>query len=135
MYLLDTNACIQILNDTSPPLVQRLARHAPSELRLCSIVKAELLYGARHSQRVAENLKLLAHFFAPFESLPFNDRCAEHYGQIRAELAEAGTPIGPNDLLIAAIARAYDMTLVTHNAEEFDQVNGLHLEDWEEVEL
>ena len=133
MYLLDTNACIQILNDTSPPLVQRLASHAPSEIRLCSIVKAELLYGARHSQRVAENLKLLAHFFAPFVSLPFSDRCAEQYGQIRAELAQAGTLIGPNDLLIAAIARAYDMTLVTHNVEEFGLVNGLRLEDWEEV--
>jgi tRNA(fMet)-specific endonuclease VapC len=133
MYLLDTNACIQILNDTSPPLVQRLASHAPSEIRLCSIVKAELLYGARHSQRVVENLKLLAHFFVPFVSLPFNDRCAEQYGQIRAELAQAGTLIGPNDLLIAAIARAYDMTLVTHNVEEFGRVNGLRQENWEKV--
>ncbi len=95
MYLLDTNACIRILNDTSPLLVQRLASHAPSEIRLCSVVKAELLYGARHSQRVAENLKLLAHFFAPFVSLPFNDRCAEEYGQIRVELAQAGTLIAP----------------------------------------
>ena len=133
MYLLDTNACIRILNDTSPLLVQRLASHAPSEIRLCSVVKAELLYGARHSQRVAENLKLLAHFFAPFVSLPFNDRCAEEYGQIRVELAQAGTLIGPNDLLIAAIARAYNLTLVTHNVEEFGRVNGLRLEDWEKV--
>ena len=134
MYLLDTNACIQILNDTSPPLIQRLASHTPSEICLCSIVKAELLYGARHSQRVLENLELLTHFFAPFVSVPFNDSCAEHYGQIRADLAQAGTLIGPNDLLIAAIARAFDMTLVTHNLEEFSQVNGLRLEDWEEVE-
>ncbi len=133
MYLLDTNACIRILNDTSPLLVQRLASHAPSEIRLCSVVKAELLYGARHSQRFAENLKLLAHFFAPFVSLPFNDRCAEEYGQIRVELAQAGTLIGPNDLLIAAIARAYNLTLVTHNVEEFGRVNGLRLEDWEKV--
>jgi len=133
MYLLDTNACIRILNDASPLLVQRLASHAPSEIRLCSIVKAELLYGARHSQRVAENLKLLAQFFGPFVSLPFNDRCAEQYGQIRAELAQAGTLIGPNDLLIAAIARVYELTLVTHNVEEFGRVNGLRLEDWEKV--
>jgi tRNA(fMet)-specific endonuclease VapC len=131
MYLLDTNACIRILNDTSPSLVQRLASHTPSEIRLCSIVKAELLYGARHSQRVAENLKLLTRFFAPFVSLPFNDRCAEHYGQIRAEMVQAGTLIGPNDLLIAAIARAYDLTLVTHNLEEFGRVRDLRLEDWE----
>ena len=133
MYLLDTNACIRILNDASPLLVQRLASHAPSEIRLCSIVKAELLYGARHSQRVAENLRLLAQFFAPFVSLPFNDRCAEQYGQIRAELAQARTLIGPNDLLIAAIARVYELTLVTHNVEEFGRVNGLRLEDWEKV--
>jgi tRNA(fMet)-specific endonuclease VapC len=133
MYLLDTNACIRILNDASPPLIQRLANHAPSEIRLCSIVKAELLYGARHSQRVAENLNILAHFFAPFVSLPFNDRCAEQYGQIRAELVQAGTLIGPNDLLIAAIARAYELTLVSHNVEEFGRVNGLRLEDWERV--
>jgi tRNA(fMet)-specific endonuclease VapC len=131
MYLLDTNACIRILNDTSPSLVQRLASHTPSEIRLCSIVKAELLYGARHSQRVTENLKLLTRFFAPFVSLPFNDRCAQHYGQIRAEMVQAGTLIGPNDLLIAAIARAYDLTLVTHNLEEFGRVRDLRLEDWE----
>ncbi len=131
MYLLDTNACIRILNDTSPSLVQRLASHTPSEIRLCSIVKAELLYGARHSQRVAENLRLLTRFFAPFVSLPFNDRCAEHYGQIRAEMVQAGTLIGPNDLLIAAVARAYDLTLVTHNVEEFGRVHDLRLEDWE----
>ena len=93
MYLLDTNACIRILNDASSPLIQRLANHAPSEIRLCSIVKAELLYGARHSQRVAENLNILARFFAPFVSLPFNDRCAGQYGQIRAELAQVGTLI------------------------------------------
>ena len=133
MYLLDTNACIRILNDASPLLVQRLASHAPAEIRLCSIVKAELLYGARHSQRAPENLKLLAQFFAPFVSLPFNDRCAEQYGQIRAELVQAGTLIGPNDLLIAAIARVYELTLVTHNVEEFSRVSGLRVEDWEKV--
>lgn len=131
MYLLDTNACIRILNDVSPPLIKQLASHAPSEIRLCSIVKAELIYGARHSQRVPENLRLLANFFAPFVSLPFNDHCAEQYGQIRAELARTGMLIGPNDLLIAAIARTYDLTLITHNIEEFGRINALRLEDWE----
>ena len=131
MYLLDTNACIRILNDPSPSLVQRLASHTPSEFRLCSIGKAELLYGARHNQRVAENLKLLTRLFAPFVSLPFNDRCAEHYGQIRAEMVQAGMVIGPNDLLIAAIARPYDLTRVTHNLEEFGRVRDLRLEDRE----
>ena len=131
MFLLDTNACIHVLNGTSVSLTANLRRHAPSEIRLCTIVKAELLYGARHSRRVANNLALLAAFFAPFVSLPFDDACAEHYGQIRAELASSGTPIGPNDLLIAAAARANDLTLITHNTAEFGRVVGLRVVNWE----
>lgn len=104
----------------------------PSEIVLCSIVKAELLYGARHSRRVEDNLRLLNHFFTPLASLPFDDRCAEEYGLIRAQLAAQGSLIGPNDLMIAAIARAHDTTLVTHNIREFSRVAGLRLTDWEE---
>src|SRR3990167_1680598 len=111
MYLLDTNACIRILNDSSASLAGRLRQHDPSDIRLCSVVKAELFYGARRSSRVSENLRLLQRFFAPFICLSFDDRCAEHYGLIRADLERAGTPIGPNDLMIAATARAYDLVL------------------------
>lgn len=131
MYLLDTNACIRILNDSSASLAGRLRQHDPSDIRLCSVVKAELFYGARRSSRVSENLRLLQRFFAPFICLSFDDRCAEHYGLIRADLERAGTPIGPNDLMIAATARAYDLVLVTHNTREFSRVVGLQLEDWE----
>jgi tRNA(fMet)-specific endonuclease VapC len=95
------------------------------------VVKAELLYGPRRSSRVADNLRLLHRFFRPFVCLPFDDRCAEHYGMIRADLARLGQPIGPNDLLIAATARAHDLVLVTHNTEEFSRVVGLQMEDWE----
>lgn len=131
MYLLDANACIRILNKRSLALVERLAQHQPAQIRLSSIVKAELLFGARRSARVDDNLELLASFFAPFVCLPFDDRCAESYGQIRATLARLGTPIGPNDLMIAATACAYDLTLVSHNVSEFSRVPGLRLEDWE----
>jgi tRNA(fMet)-specific endonuclease VapC len=131
MYLLDTNACIHILNGTSPTLSAHLRRRSPTEIHLSAIVKAELLYGARHSARVEANLSLLRDFFAPFVSVPFDDLSAEHYGLIRAELASSGTPIGPNDLLIAATARAHDLTLVTHNTAEFGRVIGLQLVDWE----
>ena len=130
MFLLDTNTCIQILNGTSPAVAERLSQHNPVELFLCSIVKAELLYGARHSQRVTEKLALLDRFFAPFISLPFDDRCAGQYGQIRAELAQQGCLIGPNDLLISAIARTHDLTIVTHNYQEFARVPNLRVEDW-----
>jgi tRNA(fMet)-specific endonuclease VapC len=131
MFLLDTNACIRLLNGTSPPLEDRLRRVDPSEVCLCSVVKAELVYGARRSSRVAENLDLLRRFFLPFMSVAFDDPCADHCGRVRAELAAQGTPIGPNDLLIAATALAHDLTLVTHNIREFSRVTGLRVEDWE----
>ena len=87
--------------------------------------------GARHSQQVEANLQLLKTFFAPLQSLPFDDRSAEEAGQIRADLAAQGTPIGPNDLLIAAIARAHDAILVTHNHNEFTRVTNLRVVNWE----
>ncbi|MCB1875788.1 MAG: type II toxin-antitoxin system VapC family toxin [Chromatiales bacterium] len=131
MYLLDTNLCIRVLTGKSPRIQQKFQQFSPEEIALCSIVKAELLYGARHSQRVEENLQLLRRFFKPLQCLPFDDRCAEEAGQIRADLAAQGRPIGPNDLLIAAIARANDCVLVTHNRREFSRVTNLRLEDWE----
>ncbi len=76
-------------------------------------------------------MRLLKVFFAPLQSLPFDDNCAEHYGQIHADLLNQGKPIGSNDTLIAAIARAHDATLITHNTAEFGRVAGLRLEDWE----
>jgi tRNA(fMet)-specific endonuclease VapC len=95
------------------------------------VVKAELYYGARHSREVARNLRNLETFFAPLTSIPFDDASAKSYGAIRAELAAAGTPIGANDLLIAAIARSRDLTLVTNNVDELSRVVGLRVEDWE----
>jgi tRNA(fMet)-specific endonuclease VapC len=131
MYLIDTNACIRILNNSSAPLVARLRAENPSEIRISSVTKAELLYGARHSSRIAANLRLLERFFTPLISLPFDDHCAEHYAAIRVELVVRGQLIGPNDLLIAATARAHDLILITHNTREFLRVAGLRIEDWE----
>ena len=131
MYLLDTYACIRILNNSSPNLILHLQRHNPMEILLCSIVKAELTNGAYHSARMAENLRLLQRFFEPFLSLPFDDACTNAYGRIRSDLAQLGTPIGPNDLLIAATAIANDLTLITANTREFGRVVGLSLDNWE----
>jgi tRNA(fMet)-specific endonuclease VapC len=131
MYLLDTNACARILNGTSPSVAERLRFVPRIQIRLSSVVKAELLYGARKSGRMAENLRLLEEFFETVTSLPFDDRCAEEYGLLRTELERAGTPIGANDLLIAATARAHGAVLVTHNVREFSRVANLRIEDWE----
>ncbi len=131
-YLLDTNACIRVLNGTSERLVARIAARPPTEFRLSAVTRAELRYGARRSARTAANIRKLTRFFEPFASLPFDDRAAEHYAIVRADLASRGEPIGPNDLLIAATALAHDLTVVTHNVREFDRVVGLRVEDWED---
>jgi tRNA(fMet)-specific endonuclease VapC len=77
-----------------------------------------------------EEVKLRA-FLSGFSSLPFDDRAAEQYGRLRAQLAAQGTPVGPNDLMIGAIAVANNLTLVTHNTREFSRIQGLMIEDWE----
>ena len=131
VYLLDTNACIKYLNNTDSSVVERIRKELPGAIRLCDVVKAELLYGAYKSSRKEANLELLQRFFALFVSLPFEDRAAHAYGRIRADLEAAGTPIGPYDMQIAAIALANNLVLVTHNTREFSRIAGLALEDWE----
>jgi tRNA(fMet)-specific endonuclease VapC len=130
-FLLDSNVCIRLLNGTSAALADRLRQHSPGEIRLSTVVKAELLYGARRSARVEPNLQLLRSFFSAFETVSFDDLAAEHYGRVRADLARDGRLIGPNDLLIAASALAHDLVLVTHNVDEFSRVAGLRWQDWE----
>ena len=129
-YLLDTNVCIAFLNDAKSKIGARLGELGPDDVKLCSVVKAELLYGARHSARVEENLGKLSRFFELFESLPFDDMAAENYGVLRAQMRRSGTPLGANDLLIAATALSVDLTLVTRNQEEFRRVAGLRVEAW-----
>lgn len=131
MYLLDSNVCIHLLNKRHTEIECHFREHSPADIALCSVVKAELFYGARHSRRVEANLKRLTSFFAPLTCLPFDDMCAEEYGLIRADLAAQGNIIGPNDLLIAATARAYNVVLVTHNTSEFSRITGIRTEDWE----
>ncbi|MCQ8104328.1 type II toxin-antitoxin system VapC family toxin [Methylomonas sp. SURF-2] len=87
--------------------------------------------GAMKSQHPQASLHKVENFCAPFQSLPFDDKAAEYYGKIRSELSAIGKPIGANDFMIAAIALANDVTLITHNTREFSRVNGLLLEDWE----
>jgi tRNA(fMet)-specific endonuclease VapC len=131
MFLLDTDVCIHLLNDADSGIRHEFQQRSPSEIALCSVVKAELLYGAYRSGRVDANLQRLKVFFQPLRSLPFDDRCIEHYALIRADLAANGRPIGPNDLMIAAIARAHDATLVTRNTGEFGRVSGLATANWQ----
>ncbi|MEI6415406.1 MAG: type II toxin-antitoxin system VapC family toxin [Pseudomonadota bacterium] len=110
--------------------MQRIISTGENRICLCAPVKAELWYGACKSQRIAENQASLIRLFDDFPSLPFDDEAALRLGDIRAQLARRGTPIGPYDLQIAAIAVAHGLTVVTHNTREFSRVPGLMLEDW-----
>ena len=127
MILVDTDVCIAFLERRDTALVRFFGAHEP-DLRLCAVVKAELNFGARASARVEGNLKRLRAFYDSVESLDFDDAAADMYGVIRAQLKRSGTPIGPNDLLIAAIALANDASVATRNTGEFSKVSTLRLE-------
>jgi tRNA(fMet)-specific endonuclease VapC len=130
-HLLDTNSCVDHLRrGAASNVAAKLATTAPGSVVLCSVVVAELLYGAHRSVRRAQVLTQVHGFCLNFQSLSFDDAAAEEYGWIRAHLAGLGTPIGPNDLLIASIALSTNLTLVTNNTGEFSRLPGLKLEDW-----
>jgi tRNA(fMet)-specific endonuclease VapC len=131
MWLLDTNAWIAYLEREPNPVKTHIAERPEAQILICDVVKAELLYGAFRSSRIEQNLAKLDVLFSLVRSLPFDGKAAREYGEIRAYLAGQGTPIGPYDLQIPAIARAHSLILVTHNTREFSRVPGLVLEDWE----
>ena len=131
IYLLDTNTCINYLNGRAIQVLRRLQQTPVADVVVCSIVKAELQYGVRRSSNPQGELLKVEQFLAPYRSLAFDDQAAEHYGLIKAQLASQGNMIGPNDLLIAAIALSHRLTLVTHNTGEFGRIPQLMLDDWE----
>jgi tRNA(fMet)-specific endonuclease VapC len=94
------------------------------------LVRAELLFGARVSAKAADNRRAVEMFLSPLRLLPFQGEAAEHYAEIRAHLEKSGISIGPNDLVIAATARANGHTLITRNTSEFLRVPALAVEVW-----
>ena len=132
-YLLDTNACIALINGTQAGVRRRFQRAAArdSVMLVSSIVAFELWYGVGKSQRKEANTQRLEAFLAgPLEWTPFDDDDARAAGDVRAELETAGTPIGAYDVLLAGQARRRGATLVTSNVREFGRVSGLKWEDW-----
>jgi tRNA(fMet)-specific endonuclease VapC len=127
-YLLDANAVIALLNGRTSPIARRVRRYSPREVAVPAVVIHELYYGAFKSQRVESNVSRVDGL--QFPVLEFDQDDARHAGEIRAQLAAKGAPIGPYDVLIAGQARARELTLVTHNTAEFTRVQGLKVEDW-----
>lgn len=132
-YLLDTNTCIGWLRQNQPHIVARIQAQAPTDIVLCSVVVAELLFGVERSAPAhrANTALRVAQLRQQYVSLPFDDAAAEPYAKIRADLTARGLLIGGNDMLIAAIALANGCTLVTHNTAEFGRIPGLVIEDWQ----
>jgi len=131
-FLLDTNVWIALLKNDAA-VIEAVRRAGLNSLHVCSPVWAELWFGACKSQRVSENQTRIREMVSHVSNLPFDDRAAEHCGEIRFLLEREGRCIGPYDMQIAAIARAANLCLVTRNVSEFKRVPGLTIENWQDA--
>lgn len=128
-YLLDTNICIYVIKHR-PPQVREVFNRHHGHMAISAITLAELLHGAEKSTDPARNLAVVEDFCSRLAVLPYTDKAAGHYGNIRTELERKGQPIGVNDLHIAAHARSEGLVLVSNNLREFERVAGLRTENW-----
>lgn len=131
IYLLDTNVWIEILRSPSSSISSRFQAMVPADIRICSIVVAELRHGCLRSAKPLVHRIAVDALLAPYQSLPFDDSAADQFAILRHALEKSGIMIGPYDAQIAAIALANQCTLVTHNLSEFNRVPGLVIEDWQ----
>lgn len=128
-YLLDTNIVIYVIKQPPLPVLEVFNRHHGC-MAISAITLAELVHGAEKSSDVSRNIAVVEDFVSRLEVLPYDDKAAWHYGNIRAVLEKSGQPIGLNDLHAAAHARSNGLTLVSNKLREFGRVPGLLLENW-----
>jgi tRNA(fMet)-specific endonuclease VapC len=128
-YLLDTNILSDLVRHPQGTIFQRINTVGEASVCTSIIVACELRFGATKSgsSRLINQLEQILKILPIFHLQPPVDR---HYATVRTHLEQAGTPIGPNDLLIAAHALALNLTLVTANTREFERVPALNLENW-----
>ena len=129
-YFLDTNICIYFLKGTHPKLKNSLQKKKPKNIKIPSIVKAELFFGAEKSNDTKKNIEKVEKFLQPYEIVPFDSKASEVYAKIRVHLEKVGNIIGANDLIIASTVLCHKGTLVTNNQREFKSVKKLELENW-----
>jgi tRNA(fMet)-specific endonuclease VapC len=127
--MLDTNICIYVIKRRPLVALDTFNKHA-GQLCISAITLAELFHGAEKSQHLEQNLNIIEDFISHLDVLAYDNNAATHYGDIRVQLERQGTPIGINDLHIAAHARSRGLTLVTNNEREFARVEGLRLQNW-----
>jgi tRNA(fMet)-specific endonuclease VapC len=128
-YLLDTDTCVDLLRGIRT-VVEKLQRFTPDDCGVSAITSFELFAGAARARDPRRETEKVRKLVDVVEELPFDADVARRAGALRLELEEAGTPIGPYDLLIAAHALALKLGLVTANSGEFGRVAGLRLENW-----
>ena len=128
-YLLDTNILSDLIRNPAGRAARRLAVVGETTVCTSIVVACELRYGAtkKGSPQLSERVEVI---LESLEVLPLDKEADRRYAEIRSHLERLGKPIEPNDLLIAAHARALDLTLVTDNVEEFGRVPGLSTEAW-----
>ncbi len=130
-YLLDTDICIYLIKQKPPEVIQRLTQIEPCDVALSVISLFEMKFGVEKSNQRLKSDQALSRFVESIHYLlPMDELAASHAAKIRAQLKRQGQPIGPYDLLIAAIALANNLTLVSNNTREFERVDGLKLENW-----
>lgn len=127
--MLDTNIVIYTMKNRPGQVKKRFQQH-DGRMAVSAVTLGELVSGAEHSQEAEKNLADIEALVARLEVLPFENKAAYHFGQIRAALYAAGSPIGAYDMMIAGHARALGLVLVTNNQKEFRRVPGLLLENW-----
>lgn len=128
-YMLDTNIIIYTMKNQPEPVREAFNAHS-GQLCISSVTLMELIYGAEKSAAPERNLREVEGLTARLEVLSYDSAAANHTGQIRAELARTGRPIGPYDHMIAGHARSLGLILVTNNLREFERVRGIRLENW-----
>ena len=128
-YFLDTNICIYYLNGKEPSVTKNLLSHTPQDIKIPSVVAAELFYGAKKSVNHLDNISKLKKFLRPLEIIPFDGNSAEYYGEIRVSMELTGKIISGNDMMIAAIVLSRGGILVTNNAKEFIRAPNLKIEN------
>lgn len=127
---MDTNTCIYFLNGKYVFIKEKILSLPPNEIKIPSIVKAELLLGAYKSNKKKATIEKVDMFLEPFEIIPFMDLMTYTYAEIRNDVEKKGEVIGPNDMLIASIVKFHDGILVTNNVKEFQRIKGLKLDNW-----
>lgn len=128
-YLLDTNIVIYVIKQR-PLAVRTKFNEQAGRMAISAITLSELMHGAEKSARPVANLAVVEDFCSRLEVLAYPAKASAHYGSIRATLERAGTPIGVNDLHIAAHARCEGLTVVSNNMREFERVPALQVENW-----